>query len=119
MGMTTTENLGLEPGKVYEIKVFHAERKPEGSSFQLTLSGFSATRSECTSICGDGILAAGEQCDSGTEGNVGGHNGCNADCTLGSYCGDGKVQKEAGEQCDDADPEASQDCNGCRILQIR
>jgi fibro-slime domain-containing protein len=115
---TTVANLGLEPGKVYEIKVFHAERKPEGSSFQLTLSGFNTARSECTAICGDGILASGEQCDNGTENNVGGHNGCNADCTLGSYCGDGIVQEEF-EQCDDADPTASDECSGCRILRVR
>ncbi len=118
-GMTTVADLGLEPGKVYEIKVFHAERKPEGSSFQLTLSGFHASRSECHSICGDGILAAGEQCDLGDENNVGGHDGCNADCTLGSYCGDGIVQEDEGEQCDDADPNKPATCNGCRIIDIK
>lgn len=115
---TTAAALGLEPGGVYEIKVFHAERKPEGSSFQLTLSGFNTARSECSSICGDGILAAGEQCDNGAEGNTGGHNSCNADCTLGSFCGDGIVQ-EGVEECDDADPNAPPECSGCRILDIR
>lgn len=119
MGTTSADALGLTPGKVYEIKVFHAERKPEGSSFQLTLSGFNASRSECRSICGDGILAAGEQCDNGKENNVGGHNGCTKDCMLGSYCGDGIVQKEEGETCDDADPEAPANCAGCRVIMIR
>ncbi len=118
-GMTSTTDLGLEAGKVYEIKVFHAERKPEGSSFQLTLSGFHASRSECHSICGDGILAAGEQCDLGEAENVGGHNGCNPDCTLGSYCGDGTVQQEQGEQCDDADPNRPANCAGCRLIEIK
>src|SRR5690606_30180361 len=31
-GTTSAAELGLEDGGVYEIKVFHAERKPEGSS---------------------------------------------------------------------------------------
>ncbi len=118
-GMTSVGDLGLQPGNVYEIKVFHAERKPEGSSFQLTLSGFHAARSECHSICGDGILAAGEQCDLGEELNVGGHDGCNADCTLGAYCGDGIVQVDDGEECDDADPSKPANCAGCRIIDIK
>jgi fibro-slime domain-containing protein len=114
-GMTTVADLGLTPGGVYEIKVFHAERKPEGSSFQLTLSGFDTSRSVCLPMCGDGIIAAGEQCDDGTEGNVGGFNRCNANCTLGAFCGDGIVQSPE-EECDDADPNKPADCNGCKIL---
>jgi len=108
----TAAQLGLEPGKVYEIKVFHAERKPEGSSFQLNLGGFNAGRSTCVATCGDGIIAGGEQCDNGTELNMGGHNGCNSDCTLGAFCGDGIVQEE--EDCDDNDPETNADCSNCR-----
>jgi hypothetical protein len=116
---TTAAALGLEDGGVYEIKVFHAERKPEGSSFQLTLSGFNTARSECGFICGDGILASGEQCDEGVDGNMGGHNQCKSDCTLGSYCGDGIVQSEEGEACDDGDPARPADCFGCRRVVIR
>jgi fibro-slime domain-containing protein len=110
-------DLGMSPGGVYEIKVFHAERKPEGSSFQLTLSGFDASRSECRAICGDGILAAGEQCDNGEANNQGGHNGCNSDCTLGTYCGDGVVQEQ--EECDDNAPDAPSNCAGCRIIVVK
>lgn len=115
---TTAAALGLEPGNVYEIKVFHAERKQEGSSFQLTLSGFNAARSECRAICGDGIIAAGEQCDDGAENNTGGHNRCGADCQLGPYCGDGVVEPGV-EQCDDADPQKPPNCFGCRLLVIK
>ncbi len=68
-------DFGLEDGKVYEIKVFQAERRREGSSFQLTLAGFNTARSECTAECGDGIIAGGEQCDDGAENNIGGHTG--------------------------------------------
>src|SRR5690606_16042361 len=62
-------DFGLEVGGVYEVRVFHAERKVTGSSFKLTLSGFNAARSACVPICGDGIIAAGEQCDDGEDQN--------------------------------------------------
>jgi fibro-slime domain-containing protein len=52
---------GLEPGNVYKITVFHAEREVWGSSFKLTLSGFEATPSDCSAVCGDGILSFGEE----------------------------------------------------------
>jgi len=115
----TAADLGLVPGNVYEIKVFHAERKPEGSSFQLTLAGFNAGRSTCDATCGDAIIAGGEQCDDGTENNVGGHNRCNPDCTLGAFCGDGVVQADGGEECDDNAPGAGADCSNCRLGIIR
>ena len=115
---STVADFGMTDGGVYEIKVFHAERKKDGSSFKLTLSGFNASRSECSNICGDGILAAGEQCDNGKELNVGGHNGCNADCTIGAYCGDGILQPES-EECDDNDPNANGPCAGCRFLVVK
>lgn len=110
-------SFGLTNGGVYEIKVFHAERKKTGSSFKLTLSGFNTSRSECVPRCGDGIIAAGEECDDGEDANVGGYNRCNADCTLSGYCGDGI--KQDGEECDDGDPNAPGDCRGCKIIVVR
>lgn len=106
----------LEDGKVYEIKVFHAERKQEGSSFQLNLAGFNTARSECTAICGDGIVGIGEECDEG-ENNGSGYNRCQTDCTLAGFCGDGIRQEN--EQCDDNDPAETRTCSGCRYLEIR
>jgi fibro-slime domain-containing protein len=85
----------LTDGNVYEIRVFHAERKVEGSSFKLTLSGFESGRSECTPICGDGIVTLGEECDDGT--NDGGYEECAPGCVLGPSCGDGIMQD--GEDC--------------------
>jgi len=122
-GMPITEtgdvgDFGLEDGGVYEVRVFHAERKVTGSSFKLTLSGFNAARSDCAPMCGDGVIAAGEQCDDGAEQNTGGHNRCNADCTITEYCGDGIVQTEQ-EECDDADPLKPFTCAGCRILVVK
>jgi cysteine-rich repeat protein len=98
--------LPLDDGAVYEIAVFHAERKKEASTFKLTLDGFATSRSECTPICGDGIVSLGEECDDGT--NDGGYGECNAGCTLGAFCGDGIVQD--GEDCDDGN---NIDGDGC------
>jgi hypothetical protein len=106
---------GLTEGNVYEIKIFHAERKTDGSSFKLTLSGFDATRSDCTAVCGDGIIGFGEECDDGE--NTGGYNQCDSECQLGDYCGDGIKQED--EPCDDADPTNTNICRGCTIITVK
>lgn len=105
----------LSAGKVYPIHVFHAERKPEGSSFRLTLAGFNTARSECTPTCGDGLVSAGEECDDGV--NDGGYGECEPGCKLGPSCGDGIVQ--AGEECDDGNREDYDDCpSACRFVPL-
>lgn len=101
----------LKPGNVYKIVVFQAERKKFGSSFRLTLSGFDATPSDCTAICGDGILSFGEECDDGI--NDGGYGECDVGCKLGPFCGDGIVQEP--EHCDGG-PVGDSTCAGCRLL---
>lgn len=92
---------GLTDGHVYRISVFHAERKTDGSSYRLTLSGFNLSPSECLTDCGDGVIALGEACDEGPSGNKGGYNECTPDCGLGPRCGDGIKQTQYGEICDD------------------
>ncbi len=92
-------SFGLEDGKVYRITVFHAERKTTCSSFRLTLQGFNSAPSDCRTNCGDGELAAGEECDDGPL-NLGGYNQCSPTCTLGPRCGDG-VRQEEFEACDE------------------
>jgi len=69
--------LGLKVGGLYEIALFHAERHSAGSNFKLTLTGFAPTSSVCRSACGDGKLAANEQCD---DGNMVSGDGCSIDC---------------------------------------
>jgi fibro-slime domain-containing protein len=102
---------GLSAGQVYEIRVFHAERKVEGSSFKLTLSNFNPNRSECTPICGDAIVTLGEECDDGK--NTGGYEQCAPGCVLGASCGDGVVQE--GEECDDGNRADGDGCgSACR-----
>jgi fibro-slime domain-containing protein len=113
--------LGLATGKTYEIVVFHADQHPRESNYELTLTGFSTTRTDCAPTCGDGIVTAGEECDLGTASNTGDYGGCNSDCTYGPFCGDGVVN--GSEQCDDgknstvtSDPSNPNACGpGCKL----
>ncbi len=75
---TAAANLGLTVGGIYEAVVFQAERQVTGSNYRLTLSNFFQGRTECSSICGDGIVTPAEVCDDGI--NDGSPGGCNADC---------------------------------------
>jgi fibro-slime domain-containing protein len=112
----TAPSYGLVSGRVYEISVFHAERKRDGSSFQLTLEGFETARSDCSPVCGDGIVSQGEECDDGV--NDGGYGECAPGCVLGPYCGDGIVQSV--EDCDDGNRIDNDGCgSACRNLLIR
>jgi fibro-slime domain-containing protein len=99
--VTINDLAGLQAGQVYEIAIFHAERKVKSSSFRLTLSGFDLSPSLCKTDCGDGEVAAGEECDDGQGNNTGDYGKCSPTCTLGPRCGDSIIQMEYGEQCDD------------------
>jgi fibro-slime domain-containing protein len=92
-------DFGMQVGNIYEAVVFQAERNPGDSNYWLTLTNFLAGKSRCSPVCGDGVVTPDEACDLGTENNTGEHGGCNSDCTLAVYCGDGHV--DAGEDCDD------------------
>jgi fibro-slime domain-containing protein len=109
-------NLGLVTGRIYEVVVFQAERHTSQSSYKLTLNNFVTRRTECVNQCGDGTVQAGEQCDDGTGGNVGGYGKCSPTCVLGPRCGDKTVQTAEGEQCDDGNTNDADSCtNTCRI----
>jgi len=72
--------------------------------------------------CGDAKLDSlfGEECDLGTDMNVGGYDGCTSACLRGPRCGDGMVQKEAGEECDDGDTISGDGCgHDCKIEVIQ
>jgi fibro-slime domain-containing protein len=99
----------LQMGKIYEIAVFHADRHPRDANYQLTLSSFSTTESNCMPTCGDGVATAAEECDCGTDPNHlpdgcpginmdGVYGGCTSDCHYGGWCGDGVTNGP--EQCD-------------------
>jgi fibro-slime domain-containing protein len=108
---TTAAKFNLTPGNVYAITVFQAERRMEGSSFRLTLSGFEQAPSDCHALCGDAIVSFGEECDDGV--NDGGYGECGAGCKLGEFCGDGV--KNGPEQCDPGNTPIA-GCSGCRVL---
>jgi fibro-slime domain-containing protein len=113
---TTAATYGLTNGNVYKLNIFHAERKKESSSFRLTLAGFDTAKSECTPICGDGIVSLGEQCDDGV--NDGGQGECQPNCLIGPFCGDGILQE--GEVCDDQNRVSGDGCSStCRKERVK
>lgn len=107
---TQAQRLGLVAGHVYEMVLFHAERYGYGSNFKLTLTGFSNSRSECTSVCGDGVRTGREACDNGQanvpSGSSNAYGRCTDRCELGPRCGDAEVQLDGGEECDDPSRQA-------------
>jgi hypothetical protein len=96
-----TVPLGLQTGKLYEMAIFAANRHPSTqSNLHVSLTGSSSRRSTCVPTCGDGVLVAGEDCDSGPANNDNAYGGCTTRCTLGPRCGDSIVQPVDGEVCD-------------------
>lgn len=95
---TRTVNLGLQMGRTYEIAVFHADRHPTESNYQLTLSGFATNRTSCTDRCGNGVVKGAEECDDGAMNSDTTYGGCTTQCKFGPYCGDGMMNGM--EECD-------------------
>ena len=105
----TATSLGLVAGGMYELDLFQAERHTTASNYKLTLRGFEKAKTSCAPICGDGIKTKDEACDDGA--NTGGYGKCAAGCVLGPRCGDGVVQADQGEQCDDANLVSQDGCS--------
>ena len=114
--VSVSSGFGLAPDSVAALSIFHAERKPPFSAFELQMTGFEPSVSQCFSVCGDGLLTLREQCDDGL--NAGGYGACGPACVLGPFCGDGIIQTEFGESCD-VGPGGDATCRGCRILPPR
>ena len=93
---------------------------------QLTTDPLCDTPGECTTtplaptaasepetLCGNGILEAGEYCDAGEQNSdPAPYGGCTTSCTLGAYCGDGQINGE--EQCDDGEGNSNRLPGACR-----
>ncbi|RKH52498.1 DUF4215 domain-containing protein [Corallococcus aberystwythensis] len=109
---------GLQPGHVYEVAVFQAERHTTGSSYRLQLSSFLPANQgvTCSASCGNGVLDPGEECDDGS--NPGGYGRCAPGCLLGLRCGDGVVQYELGEECDDGNSVSGDGCGTFCTLEL-
>ena len=61
--------------------------------------------------CGDGYVQPGEECEPGNPGQP----PCEDDCTFSPECGNGMVEEEAGEECDDGNAVNNDDCtNRCQ-----
>jgi hypothetical protein len=67
------------------------------------------------SICGDGNIQADEQCDDSI--NDGAYGGCLPDCSApAAHCGDGLLQPEGREACDNGEHNGTTTCNAwCRV----
>jgi len=93
------------------------EAKPECVTSEDCTDGKECQDGSCVTVapaeyCGDGIVNGEEQCDNGTEANIGGYNGCKEDCTLDEYCGDGIKNGE--EACDNGTEANIGGYNGCK-----
>jgi fibro-slime domain-containing protein len=86
-------------GNVYEMAIFHAERQASASNFNLSITGFVKAKSECVSVCGDGVVTPDEECDNGAANADDAYNGCTTTCERSAFCGDGNVNGP--EACDD------------------
>ena len=81
----------------------------------------SGCNADCTywQICGDGAIEGTEACDLGAaNGTVGGADGCTIGCQIPPYCGDGVVDIDLGEQCDQGSLNGiASDCSAnCKIV---
>jgi len=86
----------------------------------LVAQTLSASTTLTLSICGNGIVDANEECD--VPGETGVYSTtivgrqCNALCRFGPYCGDGILQTQFGEECDDGNNENGDFCSAiCKI----
>ena len=80
-----------------------------------------ATTTLTIGICGNGIVEPGQDCD--VPGETGEYSTtiagrqCTPDCTWGPYCGDGILQTQFGEECDDGTNTDDGFCSAdCRLI---
>ena len=63
-GNPWVEKYNIFSGGIYSIHLFQAERMTSGSNYKLTLTGFlNVGATTCHSVCGDGLIRGGEECD--------------------------------------------------------
>ena len=90
---------------------YYGESDPPVGKFSALDSG--AYVNCALTLCGDGVLDEGEDCD---DGNVLDGDGCDSNC-IAEMCGNGKVQ--AGEECDDGNTADGDGCSRrCEIQRL-
>lgn len=95
-----------------------------GSDVQLSAQPMQiATTTLTIGICGNGIVEPPEECD--VPGQTGEYSTtiagrqCRPDCTFGPYCGDGILQTQFGEECDDGTNTSDGFCTAdCKIVPV-
>ena len=80
---------------------------------------FTATTTLSLSICGNAVVDTGEECDPPGAGlysqTIAGRQ-CDAVCNYGPYCGDGILQTQFNEECDDGNNDNGDFCSAtCQI----
>jgi cysteine-rich repeat protein len=76
-----------------------------GTQMETILTSDILVRAYCASLCGNGMIDAGEQCD---DGNTDDGDGCDVACNV-EVCGNGIVQ--ADEECDDGGTVSGDGCS--------
>ncbi len=94
---------------------------PQTTTAQSSSSGVVATTTLIISICGNGIVDPGEECDNpddtGAYSTTIAGRQCTPQCTWAPYCGDGILQTQFGEQCDDGNNEDGDFCSAdCKLI---
>ncbi len=112
-GYTSRLTVPVVVGNCYLIRVggWNSESDRGSGTISLTNSG-----SPCGTVCGNGVLEAGEQCD---DGNTVSGDGCSSTCQIEqpAVCGNGVL--EAGEQCDDGNNVSGDGCSAtCQVETI-
>ena len=89
-----------------------------GNCYKIRLGGFNSGEGEgvltidefIPNICGNGYLEGDEDCD---DGNLIDDDGCDSDCTISCFCGDGVLNDsvECGEECDDGNTAWGDGCD--------
>jgi cysteine-rich repeat protein len=100
-GCTTSCDWGPYCGDSKKNGSEDCDNGPKNVAYSKDGKGCSYTCTNNVPYCGDAIRNGPEQCDLGKSQNTGAYGKCNADCTRAPYCGDGKIQASAGEECDD------------------
>lgn len=101
--------------------VLLAGSQPGYALGQFVPTGYIATTSVITSICGDLIVGDGEECD--VIGETGAYSTtivgrqCNIQCQFGPYCGDAILQTAFGESCDDGNNVDSDFCSALCVTE--